>query len=372
MRNLLLFTWAFFLVVLLDRKQKVKNPKKILIVQLSKLGDMVCTTPMFRAIKKTFPQTKVLVVGDVINEQVLAGNPDVDTYFACNKKDFFSTVRRIRKEQPDFVCITGPDFTSLLMAIFSGARSISAFKVSGGITTETRTYTLLQRFVHSIPYTFGTYVPRALLCLLEPAGIMSEKTKKYLYFTDNAKKKIDTLFSPHNILKKDLVVGISPTAGHRTKQWSANQFAKVADYLYKTYQAKIIVIGGPQDKKEGDAMQNALNDNTEVINTVGELSVDELKAIISRLDLFISVDTGPIYIAEAFGVATIDIAGPIDVNEQPPQGAIHKNVVPKSGKKLLFAMNVRNYDFDEVRREVESITPEMVLQAFEELYPLIK
>lgn len=372
MRNLLLFVCAFFLVILWDRKQNVKNPKKILIVQLAKLGDMVCTTPMFRAVKETYPSTRVIVMGDGINQHIVSGNPDIDRYIIFDDKRFFRAVWEVRKEHPDFVAITAPDFGGLLIAIFGGVRAISSFKIYGGKTNETRTYTMLQKFVYSTPYYFGTYVSQALVRLLEPAGIVSDKTKKYLYFTDESKKKIEDIFSSNNIRSRDLVIGISPTAGHRTKEWPADRFAKVADYTSKKYGVKIVIIGGPGDKKEGNAMESALSSGTKFINTVGELNIDELKALISKLDLFMSVDTGPIYIAEAFGVATIDVAGPIDVNEQPPRGAIHKNVVPKSGKKLLFAMNVREYNFDEVRREVESVTPEMVIEKFKELYPLIK
>jgi len=44
------------------------------------------------------------------------------------------------------------------------------------------------------------------------------------------------------------------------------------------------------------------------------------------MSLYVSADTGPIYIAEAFNVPTIDITGPVNENEQPPQGEKHKIV----------------------------------------------
>lgn len=368
MQNLLLFLRALLLVVFRSRKQQVRAPKKILIVQMAKLGDMVCTTPVFRAIKNALPDTKVIVIGDGINSHVLAGNPDVDRYIVG--KNIADVIREVKAEKPDFACVMGPDFGNILIPVFAGVRSIAAFKVSGGKSSETRTYKMLLPFVHTVPYVFGTYVSRALLRLLEPAGIVSEDTRKHLFFTEAARKKLDELFVVNEITKRDLVVGISPTAGHRTKQWAPQNFAKVADYLAERHEAKLVIIGGPADGAEGEAMKAALRST--VVNTVGTLNIDELKALIDRLDLFMSVDTGPIYIAEAFDVPTIDIAGPIDVNEQPPRGPLHKNVTPKSGKKLLFAMNVRDYDYEEVRREVDSMTPEMVVETFEELYPVIE
>ena len=369
LQNLLRFIRALALVLCIDRKRTVAHPKKILVVQMAKLGDMVCTTPVFRAVKRASPDTKLVVIGDAINSHVVAGNPDIDRYIIG--KDIPEVIRQVKEERPDFACVMGPDFGNLLIPIFAGVRSIAAFKVSGGKSSETRTYKLLLPFVHTVPYVFGSYVSRALLRLLEPAGIVSDDTRKHLYFTDEAKQKIDALYTENGITPDDFVVGISPTAGHRTKQWAPEYFARVADYLHERHKATVIIIGGPADTAEGEAMRAALQ-SAKVVYTVGRLNIDELKALISRLGFFMSVDTGPIYIAEAFDVPTIDIAGPIDVNEQPPRGPLHKNVTPQSGKKLLFAMNVRDYDYAEVRREVDSMTPDMVIETFEELYPVIE
>src|SRR3989339_1605381 len=51
----------------------------------------------------------------------------------------------------------------------------------------------------------------------------------------------------------------------------------------------------------------------------GLFSLGQLSAFCQRLNVLIAVDSGPIYIANAVGTAVIDIAGPIDVREQPPQ-----------------------------------------------------
>ena len=65
-------------------KQLTNAPKSVTIIQLAKLGDMVCTTPMFAAIKKAYPQTEVFVVGNNINQALLAGHPQVDEYVVWN------------------------------------------------------------------------------------------------------------------------------------------------------------------------------------------------------------------------------------------------------------------------------------------------
>lgn len=366
-KNLLLFVGALALVIVLPRRRKPGYPKKILIIQMAKLGDMVCTTPMFRAVKAAYPSSELCVIGDAINKEILAGNQDVDRYVVFKK----GIERELRKESFDYCAIPNPDFRSLVAAVYGGVRSICVPEVTGGSVNQTRTFILLSRFVLRVPFRMGAYAPRERLRLLEPLGIVADDTRKWLSFTDEAKRKIEALLSSHGIRKEDLLVGISPAAGHRTKQWPAKRFAAVADYLHRNQGAKIIMIGGPADMKEADAMRRALR-HEGALDTTGRLSIEELKAAVSQLNLFISVDTGPVYVAEAFGVPTIDITGPIDEREQPPIGKLHKVIVPPVREKPeLFVMNARGYDYKEARRQVESITPEMVFQAIDELYPLI-
>ena len=177
-----------------------------------------------------------------------------------------------------------------------------------------------------------------------------------------ADKKIEQFFVDNSIeIKKDFVVGISSSAGNKIKEWPEERFAEVADYLIEKYHARVILIGGPNDDQKTKKVLTQMKNVGVVINSQGKFNLDELKAFISKIGLFISVDTGPIYIAEAFGVPTIDITGPIDENEQPPRGLVHRNVVPpQRGRPELFVLNARSYDREEASRQVRSITASLV------------
>ena len=115
-------------------------------------------------------------------------------------------------------------------------------------------------------------------------------------------------------------------------------------------------------------MISFLDKDTKVFNTLNMFNIDELKALVSRMSIFISVDTGPIYIAEAFDVATIDIVGPMDENEQPPRGDKHKIVKILDRKKPeLHIMNARDYDTKEALRQINEIEVEDVSKILDEL-----
>lgn len=372
-KDLFILIFCFLYYPFKRRSFNNKNIKKVLIIQSAKLGDMVCTTPMFRAVKEKYPNCNIFVGGNAINREVLANNLDIDRYIVLSK-DFKMDLGQIKKENFDFACITSPSFINLAILCLSGIPIIGVPVVENGWSPyETKTYKLLRILVEKKPHRMGSYAPREYLRLLEPIGIFSEDTKKHLNFSDEADKKIEDLFAKKGINNEDFIVGISPSAGNKIKKWPEDRFAKVADYIYKNHGVKVIIIGGKNDTEEVAGMLSCVDKNTKIINTCGIFNIDELKALISKINMFISVDTGPIYIAEAFGVPTIDITGPMDEKEQPPTGEFNKVVTPKErGGSELHIMNARSYDFKEARRQIESISVKMVSDVFDELFREIK
>lgn len=353
--------------------KKIK-PGKILIIQTSKIGDMVCTTPMFRAVKGEYPESRLYVMGNEINKELLAGNPDIDSYLVCQKnirvRDLFKV---IKAENFDFAAITAPNFTALAVLYLAGVPLIAAPIIKNGFSPYfTKSYRILTNFVATQPHRMGNYAPREYLRLLEPIGIFSENTKKYLYYSEETEKKISSFFQKNNLLLGDFVAGIAPSAGNKIKRWGRDKFAKIADYLFEKYQAKILILGSENDRPEATEMISCLSQRTNIIDTVGLFNIEELKALISKLNIVIAVDSGVIYIAEAFGVPTIDIVGPIDEREQPPIDGFHRVVVPQRDKPELYVMNARVYDEKEARRQAESITVETVIRELDDLMKTIR
>ncbi len=352
--------------------RSVTLPRSVVIVQFAKLGDIVCTTPVFRAIKKASPTTRVIVVGNAVNKEVLAGNTDVDRYIVCGT-DIESALQELAEENIEAGLSAGPSIRALALMYLAGIPTIVAPRVEGGKNSEGRLYLILRRLGILVPNRIGAYAPGEYLKLLKPIGIHASDTTKYLSYSPEAGKTIDAFLRQEGISPGIFLVGIAASAGNKLKNWPTERFAAVADYLSARYQATILIIGGKGDVEESIAMQTVLAPNTRGINASGRFSIDEFKALIARLSLFISVDTGPIYIAEAFGVPTIDIVGPMDEYEQPPIGPRHVVVVPPFERKpVLFVMSPGDYDYEEARRQVESITAEHVIRAIDSLVPKIR
>ncbi len=344
---------------------QVTNPRCVVIVQFGKLGDMVCTTPVFRAIKQKFPQARVVVVGDRAGGSVLAGNADVDRYIICGKQDVAKTLAALREETPDAGLTAGPSMRGFALLYLAGAHLVVAPQVVGRKSSEGTFYKLVRMLGVLRPHRIGQYAPREYLNLLEPFGITTDDTTKHLAVATEAKERVENFLQEKGLADARLI-GIASSAGNKLKNWPAERLAAVADYCAQKYNARVVVLGAPSDKPESDALIRSAKITP--LDTTGLFSIEELKALIAQLEVFIGVDTGPIYIAEALGVPTIDIVGPMDENEQPPRGPRNLVVVPPFERTPeLFIMSPGIYNETEARRQAQSITVKQVTDAVDVL-----
>lgn len=330
------------------------SPQRVLVWQMAKLGDMVCTTPLFRALKHAYPSIRVTVVGNAINKELLEWNADVDDYIVFD--GFLSMLKHIRQENYDAAFVTGPSAIAVAVLFLGGIRCITAPRIENGTSPyETGAYHLLLKLVTSVPHCMGHYAPREYLRLLESVGINTNDTRKHLDYSDAARKNVDVFLRAHDLRERAFAV-LSPSAGNKIKRWPAERFARVAEHLVSKG-FPVVVIGGPRDRAEVADMMREIKNPKRIINALDQFSIDGLKAFLARAALLVAVDTGPIYIAEAFGTPTVDIVGAMDEREQPPQGEKHVVVIPPGPRvPQLHIMNARSYDAEEARRQVESIT----------------
>ena len=369
-KNIFIAVFAYVCSFYLCRKQNatVTNGSTVAIIHTGKLGDMVCATPMIQALVSAQQGFVCCVASNSINKEILAHNTSVGQFIVW-PKSLFEKVKSLRRVKPNVVCITTPNFDSLVAAIFSGAHKIIAPNVVGGYSPYmTIAYRiLLSRVVH-VPFFMNEYVPQQYINLLAPLGIISQDTTKKVFYSNEALKFAQI------IIKKDhnRAIGLALGAGNDIKQWPIKKFVELTRELLRRNITDIVYIFG--GAKEKDIIQDFRNhfstQELERIISVSDVSIDELKACISRLDLFVGVDTGPIYIAEAFNIPLVDIIGPVSEKEQPPQGPNARLVYLRDRKKPeIHIMNSRVYNVAEARRQIEEITVEMVLKAIDELLP---
>jgi ADP-heptose:LPS heptosyltransferase len=94
--------------------------------------------------------------------------------------------------------------------------------------------------------------------------------------------------------------------------WPTDRWATIITYLYEHYKAKTVTIGGSADLQITNRIMYALNPalQKEILNLTGKLNIEETSLVINHANLFISTNSGPMWIAAALKIPQIAITGP--------------------------------------------------------------
>lgn len=314
--NPLLFLLSYF-----RRRRAGSGLSKILVVPiLTRVGDQVCSTPVYRAIKLKYPEAKLVVVVAGKSAGIIKNNRRIDRIININDNPFKGFWGRGRLMlflfRGNFDCVislaTSP--WGSVMALFSCA----PIRIKTAIKVKTFAERLTDWFNTSlVPYEQGMHLPSHYCSLLAIIGISGAPVIKEVFVLPEHSAKVTDFFTSSGLNIYDFVVGITVSAGNSIKIWPAERFAKLADLLVSKFSAKVIFIDMPANINMVQEVRDLMSGVSQSKIAV-DFTLEELPALIKSLSLFIAVDTGSIYIAHALGVPLVDIVGPVHPDEQPP------------------------------------------------------
>ena len=131
-----------------------------------------------------------------------------------------------------------------------------------------------------------------------------------------ARETADRLLAAHN--DSGPLVGINPGAGRLIKEWPPERFAAVARALATDDGATIVLLGAEGDRTQADGVRQALPPDVALIDLVGRAPLVELAAVLARLSVLITGDTGPSHLAATVDTPVVALFGPTDPNRYAP------------------------------------------------------
>jgi ADP-heptose:LPS heptosyltransferase len=109
------------------------------------------------------------------------------------------------------------------------------------------------------------------------------------------------------------------------KQWEPEKFGDVARRLAAKRDATIVLTGSKPDRSLVDSIRKAVPAG-QVVDVAGEIDLLLLAALLQRMDLLITGDTGPMHLATAVGTPVVAVFGPSDPRRYAPAGAADRIV----------------------------------------------
>ena len=318
--------YSFFRYV---NRKKFCTPCKILVLELWGIGDIALVTPALIALRQRSPEAKIAILAKKHAMEILQHSSLVDEFiiydFPWTKfkgkyrfwqwdfRGLLKLINRLRKESFDLALDARGDFRNNLLSFLISSKKRIGYDWTGGGYFLTDVVSLGYEGLHRVD---------AWLNLLKYLGISTDSVTPRLYLSEDEDKWAEDFLADNAITPDDLVIGIHPGGRIKKRCWPLDRFVKVADSIKDKYNAKIIVFVEP------DGYGDALAMNKYFVHA--KLSLRELISVISKLNLFICNDSGPMHIATAVDTPVLAIFGPGDLEAIGPYGKGH-NIVIKDG-----------------------------------------
>lgn len=274
---------------------------KILVVTIAHMGHVVLATPVTRALKKKFPTATVDLLVFPLAEEAAKHNPYADHVLVYNQDqsqkntvNLQKFIHLLQEKTYDLALSLNDDTISAMLIGLSGARYRIGYENDSQTKFFTHTITAPAKILHQ---------SERQLEILKPLGLSHQDSHIEFHVSAN---EMTNLYHKLALPSTKPIVVLCPFSSHLHKNWIAENWVTVINHLAK--KAQCILIGSNQELSAMQSM-NAKTNNAALI-AAGKLTLGESAALIKNAQLFITVDTGPMHIAQAFDTPVIALMGP--------------------------------------------------------------
>lgn len=336
--------------------------QKVLFVRLRSIGDTVLMTACLEALKSFRPDIKIAVVLEPLAAPTLEGHLLVDQLFMI-KPNFASRlglIKQLRREKFDLVFNMHGGTTANFIAWLSGARHTVGYqgqRYSSLLTLRAPAPDVIlgRREIHSVEQQ---------LALLHWTGVpLPTCPQLSLQVSQDAARKVKKRLAAIDLRSRDAEIArpafaiISPAAAFASKQWGADKFAQVVDFISDTLQMPCFIIAAPHQQAIVDRVSRLANSQPHVVT---DMSLKELIALISLSSLFVGNDSGPMHIAAACRRPLVAIFGSSDSTVWRPWTPSPHQIV--GGRQ--YAVSSKD---NALESAIEKISVEEVIAAIDEV-----
>ncbi len=317
-------TWLSKTVARMVRRPSIQpaqllklQPSRILVVrQQNQMGDMVCATPVFRALAETFPQARIALVTALVNREVVQHNPHLDQVFTFDQKmwrnpvrflKFMSQLRGFKPEVSFVLSSVSFSVTSAALALASGARYVvGADSLPFGHDISRHAFSLEMPSVpeldrHSVLHS---------LAPLQAIGITTNNVSTVVVPSQDEKEAAGAILKDLGL--KPGFWAIHPGAGKKQNIWPASGFAQMIS-MAAEHGHPVLVLHGPADSQPLAELQDLMGDTLgDKMFVAPACSIGVGAALLQQADRFLCNDTGVMHMAGALPVPTVALFGPTD------------------------------------------------------------
>lgn len=275
--------------------------RRVLLLNATALGDLLFSTPAFRALKETYPHWQLDLLVHPRFKDLVAHNPHLSRLLVYPGRGWglLTLMRQVRREGYDLVLIlhgNDPEATLIAWAagtpfIVGSASSPLAFAYAARVSHD-------DLFEHAIER-------RLAYARLLGADTSSRRMDLVVPLEDMAQAR--DILARHFGVPPPTLIALHPTGSAAYKRWPLKNFAALGQLLYERYHCPLLIVSGAQDRPEAESLAAQLPGPSLV--TGGKYHLLTVAALLSQCRLLVANDSGPLHLALALGVPTLALLG---------------------------------------------------------------
>lgn len=316
----------------------------ILVINLLRLGDLVQSSPVLRGLRARYPEAKItLMVQDIFQETAaLVPGPDRLLPFPTLQlaplmdreeswpEGYRLTARWLAdnlEPRPDLVVNLTPTIMGAILSYLSRGREVRGFTLTAARYFLTQPAWMNYLMVISRARRANAF--NLVDVFLKGAGLKPDGTGLGVQIPADARDQAAALLAGLSLAPGTALVGLLPGASQPQRCWPPEKYAQVGHSLLNTRPCHFFIFGSRSERPLGEKLAALLPHGTTTL-CAGGTSIAGLAALLSRLDLLITNDTGPMHLAAAVQtpVLAFFLAG-ARVQDTGPVGEGHLALEPR-------------------------------------------
>ncbi|MBA2123891.1 hypothetical protein B9J78_02985 [bacterium Unc6] len=298
--------------------EEVLKEKRILILKLSALGDVLLSIPSIRALRENLPHARIDVLVDKRYVDVFQRCPYINNCLVWDTrkpkiKNLMEIVQKIKPQCYDMSIDFQNNKTTHIISFLSFIGSRYGYKRGWGRV-------LLNKGITFKPSNSGPIEHQWEI--LKQIGIIPKYDALEFWTTNYDEEFADMILKDAWLTEGQILFGISAWASSdwKTKIWKIENYAELANRLGKEFNGRVLITGTKDREKDARLLAGLIQ--TKPINLVGKTTVSRLAAIFKKCKVVVTVDSASMHLASAVGVPTIAIFGPTN----PRWHIVNKNI----------------------------------------------
>lgn len=281
---------------------------KIAIFRALYLGDLLMTVPAFRALRRRFPQAEITLIGLPWAETFLRHLEGIDRFVAFGGYAGIQEVAYDPQRSANFIAAQRAYGYDLVLQMHGDGN------ITNGLVAALAPHTTLgfarpgdTRLSVSLPHRLDRNEVLRWLQLIAVLGAPTDDTRIAIALEQRDEALAAALLRP-TATRRGPLIGMHVGAKEAIRRWPPERFAALADALTAQYGAQIALTGTPGEQPLAAAVEQAMQ--TAPLNLVGRTDIGAFAALLTRLDLLVTNDTGASHLAAATRTPSVVLFGP--------------------------------------------------------------